>query len=285
MFECYSFTSKSLGICFIFCYIFLSRFIIPNWYLMSPNKLSRNTPISEIKNPIFKCFIKLSWDDFKFFLFISFDNFFNYWLYFNKPLCWDNRFNFCVWSFTISYSWSVRFYSNEISLCFQKLYYIISSCHKILPFKYTSHCCHFTIFSNNYIIEWEIMSFCYLKIIWIMSWSYLYCTRSKIHIYHLISNNRNFFIYDWENEFFLSFNEFFISFIFWMNGYSYISEKCFWSSRRNNQFIIRSWYKISNIIEFSLFFFINNFLIWNNRIENWVIVYHVFTSINKSSVI
>ena len=82
---------------------------------MTPNELSADTPISEVKYPVFKSLIVSFWDNFKFFLFVSIDDLFCYGVYFYKPLFTDNGFYFCSGSFSIAYFGSMFLYFEEIS--------------------------------------------------------------------------------------------------------------------------------------------------------------------------
>ena len=81
-----SLSSDNLSFFLCFSAYLFSIICIPNWDLMSPPKLTRYTPITEIIDPIFKGFIEPLWNDFKFIFFISSYDFISKWLNTYKPL-------------------------------------------------------------------------------------------------------------------------------------------------------------------------------------------------------
>lgn len=110
----------------------------------------------------------------------------------------------------------IWFYAYEIPFCTKKFYDILPSffiC--LLSHESSSFLIHVSISIDDSIVTSKVVSFCCFEITWVMSRSDFYDPSSEFHIYHFISDNRDFFIY--YREYDGPSDEFLIALIFWMD--------------------------------------------------------------------
>ena len=182
---------------------------------MSPPELARYTPVTEVIDPVFECLLEPRRDDFEVTLFISFDDFFRKYIRSYEPLGRYDRLYTALTPLTESYFMLIGFYTHEISLRTKELYDIFSCiCICLLSGKSSSLFIHIAISIYDCIVSSKIMSFCCLKVCRIMCRSDLHNASTKLHIDHLVSDYRDFFIY--YREYDGSSYKLLVSLIFWM---------------------------------------------------------------------
>lgn len=86
--------------------------------LMSPPELTRDAPVTQIIDPVFKCFIKSFRENRKLSFLISRNYFFCHDICFYKPLCRNNRLDTTLSTRTKSNLMSIGFNLYEISFAF-----------------------------------------------------------------------------------------------------------------------------------------------------------------------
>lgn len=187
----------------------------------------------------FETFSILFWENRKFIIFISRNHFFYENLCAKKPLMTYDIFYTRITMHTKSYLFSAEFLRYEVSFCTNKFYDVRSSLTRCyLSGKYTCLLFHFSFSINNHSIRIEMVILCDSVTPSIMSWCDSHNTSTEIHIDSRIRNNRYLTVQNRDERLFPK--DFLIAFIFWMDGQSFIREKCFWSCRHDHYFFVRS---------------------------------------------
>ena len=167
--------------------------------LMSPPKLSWDTPIFNIFKPVEINLIKTFRNKFCFTVFNCINSRFCKRFHFNKPLLWNSRFNSCSAAIACTYIMTVIFNFYQCSLSFK-----IS--HNCFPCLISVHSGILRIIIGNFCIichniyNRKVMAKSYFKVIRVMGRSDFNNTCTKIHFNIIISHNRNFPVNDRQNN-------------------------------------------------------------------------------------
>lgn len=192
----------------------LSRiFMIICWYLVSPPELSRDTPITEIIDPVFEGFFEAGRDDFELFPFVSCDDLFCEDACSYEPLGRDDRFDTALAPLTESDFVCIGLDAYEIPLGTEKFDDIISSFFiGFLSGESAGLFIEYTIPIDDRIVHAETVPFGSFEVSRVMGGGDFYGSRSEFHIDHIISDDRDFSIDNREDDG-LS-DKFFVAFIF-----------------------------------------------------------------------
>ena len=191
---------------------------------MSPPDLSWYTPISNIFKPVKINFIKSLRYEFCFALFDSINSWLGKRLHFYKPLSRYFWFNCCTASIACSNIVAVIFYFNESAFGFQ----IWNNCFSCLI---SVHAGIFGVIIGNFsvichnIYNRKIMTKTYFKIIGIVCRRNFNYSRTEIHFYIAVCNNRYFSMNNWKYNSFP--NKIFITFVIRIYSNRRIPQKSF----------------------------------------------------------
>ncbi len=209
------------------------------WYLMSPPELTRDTPVTEIVDPVLEGFIEPFRDDFEVFFLVSDDHFLGHDTCSHEPLCRDDGFDTTVTAFTESDLVGIGLYPYQISLAPQEFDDIRTS----LKSRYESgkDTClfrHDTILIDDSIVCPQGMLFCHFEISRIMSWGDLHDASSEFHIDHLIGDDGDLTIDDREYD--RSSYEFLVPLVLRVDRDRLVCEERLWTCRRDEELPITS---------------------------------------------
>ena len=190
---------------------------------MSPPELTGNTPVADILKPVEIRFIKMLRNKFCFSFFYCINRRTGKWFHFYKPLFGYTRLYCCSTTVTSSYVMIVVLNFYKSALFFQ-IFYDGFSCFISIHARILLIFIHDFSIVCHHINNRQVMTQSNLKVIWVMCRRDFYDTGTKFHIYIIISNQRNFTVYQRQNQFFS--NQIFIPLIIRIHGYCCITKKC-----------------------------------------------------------
>ena len=129
----------------------------------------------------------------------------------------------------------------------------------------------------------QVMAQSNLKVIWVMCRRDFYDTGTKFHIYIIISNQRNFTVYQRQNQFFS--NQIFIPLIIRIHGYCCITKKCLRTCCSQIDITASIRKRIAQMPKMSFLIFILYFRIRNRSQAVWTPVDDSLPAVNQTFII
>ena len=249
---------------------------------MSPPELTGNTPVADILKPVEIRFIKMLRNKFCFSFFYCINRRTGKWFHFYKPLFGYTRLYCCSTTVTSSYVMIVVLNFYKSALFFQ-IFYDGFSCFISIHARILLIFIHDFSIVCHHINNRQVMAQSNLKVIWVMCRRDFYDTGTKFHIYIIISNQRNFTVYQRQNQFFA--NQIFIPLIIRIHGYCCITKKCLRTccSQINITASIRK--RIAQMPKMSFLIFILYFRIRNRSQAVWTPVDDSLPTVNQTFII
>ena len=246
---------------------------------MSPPKLTGNTPVFDIFEPVEINLV----EPFRNKLRLAAANGINcrlcQWLHLYKPLLGNSRFYGCSAAIASADIVVIIFDFNQCPFCFQ-----IGN--NGFPCFVTIHAgilriivCNFCIVSHN-IDDWQVMPQTNFKVVRVVGWGNLYNACSEVHFYIVIGNNRNFPMYQRQNQSLA--NQMLIPFIIRVDCNGRITQQGFWTGGCQFQIAAAILQRIPQVPEMTCLVFIFDFCIGNGSQAFRTPVNNPFAPINQA---
>ena len=212
--------------------------------LMTPPKLTGNTPVTDIFHPINISLAETVRDELSLPFLDNAQSFLGQRLHLYKPLGRYNRLHIVMTAVAGAHIMSMVFNLNKITLLFQVSYNCLTGLVAIQALVFT------TVFIYNTVIvqntnNFQIVTQTDFKVVGVMGRSHLYASSTKFHLSIIVRNHRNFLINKRQNDLFA--NNRGIPFIVGIYAHTRVTQHSFRACSCNNYFTIAVCQRITNV--------------------------------------
>ena len=251
---------------------------------MSPPKLAADTPVFDIFQPVFVGVLVFGRIEFQFIIHYRRQCHVCKMLHLQEPLHGQFRFDGYIGTFRETYLISISFYLFQQSGSLQVLFNLFTYIKTVHTYIQSGSFAQCSVIIED-INAGQVIFFAKHIVIHIMGGCYFQTSCTKFNVYVVVFDNRNDTVYQWYNYLFA-----FQPLVFRVIGidtHGSISHNCFGTSGSNYRIASFSitFYFVTEIIQFAVFFLINNFFITESCQCFWVPVYHAYTAIDQTFVV
>ena len=250
---------------------------------MSPPQLTADTPVFDVFHPVTVGILVFGRVEFQIVVHYRRQCHICKMLHLEEPLHRQFRFDHNVGTFRISYLICIGFYFFQQSGSFEVLLDLLTNIETVHTDIHTGSFAQCTVVIEN-IDTRQVVFFTQHIVVYIMGRGYFQTTRTEFDVYIIILNHRNDTVYQ-RNDHFLSFQPFVLR-VVRIDTHSRITHNCFRTGCCNNRvatFRI-TFYLIAEIIQFSMFFFVDDLFVRKGSQRFRVPVHHTDSAIDQSFI-